>query len=368
MMASGFDSLPPRFSGVPAAASRAQDAGFFRWFVDETGPREPELHPAPPRAQPAHRPRVGDWDLLGRIGGGTSADVYLAARRTQPEHRVALKVLKDPLQPDPGRRAAFRVEQEIAWRLRHPALPRAFQTGESEGVDFLVSERILGWTWADLLLHTIAARRPLPQSVLLDLGVQLADALAWLHEQRLTHGDLRPENVLLTVDGRVKLVDFGGASRSDAVHAFQAPEQLDGAPASPATEAFVLGTLLATLTLPRCPFDDASSLRSFDSRALARELRERVPALAPILVDCLDPDPSKRPDALEVRTRLSRERSSADAARRWVGQEEPRLPPLPGVGTWGGEGPPEDLRATFVEARLVDEEPEAPARSIETPR
>src|SRR5512143_1220895 len=146
---------------------------------------------------------VSHYRGLEKIGEGGMGAVY-RERDLHLERDVALKVLPPERMQDPERRRRFVQEARTASALNHPAIVSVYDIDEADGVPFIAMELVEGETLLDLL-----QRGPLPVEEALRLAEQIADALARAHAAGIVHRDLKPANVMVTEDGRVKLLDFG---------------------------------------------------------------------------------------------------------------------------------------------------------------
>lgn len=188
------------------------------------------------------------------IGAGGAATVYRGVDRAL-DRPVAVKLLAGGVarSADPGGRHRFLQEATSAARFQHPNLVTVYDAGDDGGDLFLVMEYVAGRTLADV----IAERAPLPVGEATSIATQILRGLAAVHEHGTIHRDVKPANVLVGSDGRVRLTDFGIAKRlgdiEDAVTAvgslvgtpqYLAPEQAVGAPLSPATDLYQVGLVL----------------------------------------------------------------------------------------------------------------------------
>ena len=161
--------------------------------------------------------RFGPYQVTAQLGEGGMGEVY-RAHDTRLGRDVALKVLHADVAQNADRRARFEREARAVAALNHPNIVALFDIGEENGVVYFVSELVEGESLRDRI-----QRGPLPVRELLDIAVQLADGIAAAHSAGITHRDLKPENVMLTRDGRVKILDFGLARQ--AVTAAPAPDK-----------------------------------------------------------------------------------------------------------------------------------------------
>ncbi|HTT20462.1 MAG TPA: serine/threonine-protein kinase, partial [Candidatus Sulfotelmatobacter sp.] len=147
--------------------------------------------------------KLGQYEILGPIGAGSMGEVY-RARDTRLNRDVAIKVLPALASPEPERLQRFEVEAKAAAALNHPNILSVFQMGTHEGAPYLVSELLDGKTLAESL-----RRGPLPLRQVIQFGMQIAHGLAAAHEKGIVHRDLKPDNLFVTKEGRIKILDFG---------------------------------------------------------------------------------------------------------------------------------------------------------------
>lgn len=215
---------------------------------------------------------IAHYNLLEPIGTGGLGSVH-RARDTKVGRTVALRVLEPALLSDETRRLALLDEARIAAKLSHPNIATLFEVGEANGQAYLAFEYIAGNT-----LRAEMAGQPVPARRAVELCIQIADALADGHAAGIIHGDLRPENVIVTGKGSAKLLDFGlwrwtrggltrrAASRApeslppeDALLAsYMAPEQALGSETDGRADLFSLGAILFEMLTGRNPFAAAS--------------------------------------------------------------------------------------------------------------
>ncbi len=252
---------------------------------------------------------IGDYDDVVEIGGGTFSTVYQGRQRSF-DRPVAIKVLT--VAPTPDGRRQFQRECEAIGRLSgHPGIVTVYDaaTGD-DGRCYLVMELLTGGSLAELL----AGADRLDVAHVLRIGVSLAGALESAHRAGVVHGDVKPENVLLSRFGDPKLADFGVATirTGPAVAppgvpgtlAYAAPELLGGGPPTPATDVYALAATLHTLLAGRPPF--------------AREGDEGVASLA-ARIAAGPPDDLRSRDVPEALCEVLRAGLSADPARRQSG-------------------------------------------------
>src|SRR6476469_5100347 len=164
--------------------------------------------------------RVRSFEILGPLGAGGMGAVY-RARDVKLGRDVAIKILQDDLSQNREYLHRFEREARAASALNHPNIITIFEINEHEGAPFIAMELVDG-----VSLREISKRGPLPVRKLLDVASQIAGGLAAAHERGIVHRDLKPENVMVTSDGRVKILDFGlarvnrNSSPSDATNEF----------------------------------------------------------------------------------------------------------------------------------------------------
>ena len=191
--------------------------------------------------------RFGKYELEQFIGGGT-AHVYLATD-SQTRSKVAVHILNKEACADPDVKARFVYEATVGSRLQHPNIIRMFEHGEDDGKPFMVLEYLLGVSLRD----AIKTGETGDTQSKLRIALQVARALEYLHSQDIVHGNLRPENIHIDAEGKVKLkhVGAGHPSGSNArpieTPYFVSPEQLNGHPATPESDVYSFGLILFEL-------------------------------------------------------------------------------------------------------------------------
>ena len=277
-----------------------------------------------PEAEPAPPLHLGPYAVLRRIGGGAMGALYLA-RDTRSGHERAVKTVALGAAGEAAAelRARFERESEAARRLRHPGIVTVFDRGEEQGQVWLAMEYLGGH---DLTRHVTESGR-LPLAQVIDIGLQLAQALAHAHAQGVVHRDIKPANVVLDpTTGRVTLTDFGVARVADALRtqtgrllgtpAYMSPEQIAGLAVDGRADLYALGVLLYHLLCARLPYE-AQTLGALMNRIATqrapdlRDLRPDAPeALAAIVAQLLAKRPEARPadaDALALALQVLRQ-------------------------------------------------------------
>src|SRR5437899_6700853 len=186
-------------------------------------------------------------------------EVY-KAHDTRLERDVALKILPPTKSANPTARKRFRQEALALSRFNHPHIATIHDYNSVDGIDFLVMELVSGKTPAG----------PLTEKEVLTTGVQIAEGLAAAHAHGVLHRDLKPANLVMTVDGRLKILDFGLAllvrtteSSPTVLHehgtagtlAYMAPEQINGTQVDERADIYAAGAVLYELATGRRPFD-----------------------------------------------------------------------------------------------------------------
>jgi serine/threonine-protein kinase len=259
---------------------------------------------------------LGHYRILEKIGSGGMGEVY-RARDEWLGRDVAVKVLPPDLVADESVRKRLRKEAQALSKLNHPNIEILFELGSQEGTEFLVVEYVPGVT-----LGARLAQGPLPEREIARLGVQLANGLAAAHSQGVVHCDLKPGNLRITPDGRLKILDFGIAkslrvTRETSKYEvttesttgdqtlvgtlpYMAPEQLRFEPADARSDLYSAGTVLYEMAAGQRAFRDAVAPRLTDAilhqlPVPPRALNARIsPELERIILKCLQKEPENR--------------------------------------------------------------------------
>jgi eukaryotic-like serine/threonine-protein kinase len=257
-------------------------------------------------------PQPGDliadrYELEELVGTGGMSSVF-RARDNQLERQVAIKILHEHYADDPEYLERFRREARAVAKLSHPNIVTVIDRGDDGGRQYIVFEHVEGENLKELVLRS--GRLPVQRA--LELALAVADGLAFAHDHGLVHRDVKPQNVLLSSEGEVKVTDFGIARSLHMDHGvtqtgtvlgtgeYLAPEQASGRQVSPATDVYSLGVVLWELLAGDVPFVGenfvAVALRHVNEPAPS--LRERRPDVSPRLEAAVDralaKDPARR--------------------------------------------------------------------------
>ena len=252
------------------------------------------------------------YELEELVGTGGMSSVFRAHDRLL-DRKVALKVLHEQYTSDEDYVERFRREARAVAALSHPNIVTVIDRGEHDGRQFIVFEYVAG----ENLKQLIGRRGPAPVTTALELGIQIARALSFAHQQGLVHRDVKPQNVLLNGEGEAKVTDFGIARSLDVQHGmtqtgtvlgtsdYIAPEQAQGQRVDEQTDVYSLGVVLYELLTNEVPFpgenfvavamrhineeppsirakrpDVSPRLEAAVHRAMAKDAADRFPTMA----------------------------------------------------------------------------------------
>jgi Tol biopolymer transport system component/tRNA A-37 threonylcarbamoyl transferase component Bud32 len=272
---------------------------------------------------------LNHYRVVHKLASGGMGEVYVA-RDTTLDRDIVLKLLPAEMAADPERRARMDREAKAIAALNHPNIVTIHSIEESDGVHFLTMELVPGAPLSKLI-----SRKGMALDRLLDIAVPLAAAMGAAHEKGITHRDLKPANIMVSDDGRVKILDFGLAKfRQESAReladtqapaavdlsqtgrvlgtvAYMSPEQAEGKSVDPRSDVFSLGVLLYELATGQRPFrgDSKVSILSSvlrDTPTSITELNRDLPlALGRIIRRCLAKDRMRRYlDARELHNEL----------------------------------------------------------------
>jgi tRNA A-37 threonylcarbamoyl transferase component Bud32 len=332
-------AVEPEATGDAAKdAGGASEASAGRGSSTSAGRSETPATPA----EDEPRRILGRYRMEKRIASGGMAEVWRAHDEILGRP-VAVKLLHQHLLLDAATRQRFEREARAAAGLSHPGIVGIYDVAVSADEAAIVMEYVPGET----LSHILVRRGRLPQIDSVDLAVQVAGALEHAHSRGVIHRDLKPDNILVGVDGRALLLDFGIARTVEAGSArlttagtvvgtlrYMSPEQLAGEAGDERTDVFGLGSTLYQMLAGRPPFDAEAPV------ALLEQQRQRPPAIAgvpaelmAVVWDALEHDPARRlPSAARLGGRLrgwlvGAARETGENARPSRGSLVPVLPP-----------------------------------------
>jgi TolB-like protein/tRNA A-37 threonylcarbamoyl transferase component Bud32/Flp pilus assembly protein TadD len=263
--------------------------------------------------------RLGPYEILAPLGAGGMGEVY-RARDSKLGREVAIKVLPEALAHDPERLARFEREARSLAALNHPGIVTIYAVEQSTDTRFLAMELVEGES-----LDTAIAPGGFPLPRFFDVAVPLAEALSAAHERGIVHRDLKPANVMITREGRVKVLDFGlaklaapdsgpnatdietvsraeltGEGKVFGTVAYMSPEQARGARIDARSDVFSLGVVLYEMLTGERPFKGSVSADLIssilrDQPPPVNEIRSDLPPhLSRILRRCIEKDPRDR--------------------------------------------------------------------------
>src|ERR1022692_535215 len=263
--------------------------------------------------------KLGPYEIVSLLGAGGMGEVY-RARDSRLRRDVAIKVLPQALSLDADRMRRFEQEALATAALNHPNILAVFDIGTGEGSPYVVSELLEGETLRDRLRSGALATRKA-----LDYAMQIAHGLAAAHEKGIIHRDLKPDNLFVTKDGRVKILDFGlakltqadpGAGSNTAMPTvthggteagvvmgtagYMSPEQVRGLALDPRSDIFSFGAILYEMLSGKRAFhgdtaaDTMSAILKEDPPDLNETNRNVSPALERVVQHCLEKNPEQR--------------------------------------------------------------------------
>ena len=260
--------------------------------------------------------KLGPYEVVSVIGAGGMGEVY-RARDTRLGRDVAIKVLPESFARDGDRLRRFEQEAHAVAALNHPNILAIHDVGEQDGAPYLVSELLEGNSLrVELEQERLGSRKAA------EYAVQIAQGLAAAHEKNIIHRDLKPDNVFVTRDGRIKILDFGLAKLAAAGEVpeslatmtsaatepgkvmgtvgYMAPEQVRGANVDTRTDIFSLGAVLYEMVSGQQAFrrDTAAETMTAILKEQPRELSEMdqpaSPGMQRIIARCLEKKPEQR--------------------------------------------------------------------------
>lgn len=263
--------------------------------------------------------KLGSFRVESILGTGAMGIVYRAVHETTGR-AAAVKVISGEIAQKGKSYDRFRREAEILQQFRHSGIVRFYAVGRYQGTSYIAMEFVQGATLEQIL----AERGPLPWREVVDLAIQICDALHYAHQHGVVHRDLKPSNLMVSDRGEVKLTDFGIAKDLDATAltadgrtlgtaAYMAPEQIRGSPpTSHKTDLYALGVVLFQMLTGRTPFGGTTAVVLLhahlnETPPRASEKTADIPkALDDLVAKLLAKSPNDRPwDAAAVSLTLS---------------------------------------------------------------
>ena len=255
------------------------------------------------------------YRILGRLGKGGMGEVY-RANDLRLGQTVALKFLPETTSQDPAMLARFYNEVRVARQVTHPNVCRVYDIGDINGQPFISMQFVDGEDLSSLLVRI--GRLPADKAV--EMSRKLCAGLAAAHSQGVLHRDLKPANIMIDGRGQLVITDFGlaglaedirGADIHSGTPAYMSPEQLEGREVSTKSDIYALGLVMYEMFTGRRAFEAETLAELIRLRGESRPsdisttARDVDPAVERIVLQCLDPDPVKRPStALAVSAAL----------------------------------------------------------------
>ena len=244
--------------------------------------------------------QLNHYRVISPLAKGGMGDVFVA-EDTRLHRKVALKVLSGLTATDPERRQRFEREAQAVAALNHPNIVTIHSVEEADGVPFLTMELVEGRPLGEMI-----PAKGLPVDTVLRFGIAIADAIAAAHQRGITHRDLKPANVVITSEGRVKVLDFGlaklreaeldgsandvtrmptaeltGEGRIIGTVSYMSPEQAEGKPVDQRTDIFSLGVMLHEMTTGERPFKGDTNVSIIS--AILKDTPSSITVLNPAL-------------------------------------------------------------------------------------
>ena len=265
---------------------------------------------------------LGDYEIRAPLGAGGMGEVY-SAHDTRLDREVAIKVLPESVSSNPDRLRRFEQEARAAAALNHPNILAVYQMATHQGVSYMVTELLVGET-----LGTRLIRGAIPARNAIDYAVQIAHGLAAAHDKGIVHRDLKPDNLFLTKDGRIKILDFGlakltppsassGPASSEnektqtlaavtepgavmGTVGYMSPEQVRGHVADHRSDIFAFGTILYEMVTGKRTFSKPTSAETMtailneDPPAISQLVPNAPPGLQRVVHRCLEKNAEQR--------------------------------------------------------------------------
>ena len=301
--------------------------------------------------------RLGPYEVVSLIGAGGMGEVY-RARDTRLSRDVAVKVLPRSFASDPERLRRFEQEARSAGMLNHPNILAVYDIGTHDGAPYVVSELLEGETLRRRIDGT-----PVPPRKAIEFATQFARGLAAAHDKGIVHRDLKPDNLFVTREGRVKILDFGLAKMAQPALAgadtamiaetapvlvpnteagmvlgtasYMSPEQIRAQPADHRSDIFSFGLVFYEMLTGRQAFhadsavETMSAILKADPPRLADTARDLPPDLERIVLHCLEKNPEERfQSAGDIAFNLESIGQASGSSKVHAPARRPRLAPV----------------------------------------
>lgn len=225
------------------------------------------------------------YEILEQIGNGGMSDVY-KAKCHKLNRYVAIKVLKPEFSQDTSFVSKFRVEAQSAAGLSHPNVVNVYDVGEENGIHYIVMELVEGIT----LKKYIEKRGKLPYKEAVSIAIQVANGMEAAHKHHIVHRDIKPQNIIISKEGKVKVTDFGIAKAATSstinssaamgsVH-YMSPEQARGGYSDERSDIYSFGITLYEMLTGKVPFDGDTTVA-----VAVQHIQDAIPAPSEIAED-----------------------------------------------------------------------------------
>ncbi len=249
------------------------------------------------------------YEIVGKVGVGGMADVYKAKDATLDRY-VAIKVLKQEFCEDMNFVTKFRTEAQSAASLEHPNIVNIYDVGSENGIYYIVMEYVEGIT----LKEYIQKKGKLSYKETLSIAIQVSRGIQAAHEKGIIHRDIKPQNIIISTDGKVKVTDFGiaRAASTNTIHSdvmgsvhYASPEQARNGYVSDKSDIYSLGIVMYEMVTGKVPFDGDSTVQIAiqhlqDEMVSPRAYAQNLPvSLEKIILKCTQKNPDRRYENIE---------------------------------------------------------------------